>query len=331
MLCGHPTKGYLRLLAGCIAFFLLGVTQGLPGVHGFHAGNEWVFHYPVREGDRVRVEDSFVGLEARSSEFASRTVVEYQYCEYFNQQETLLAHAYTWLFRAERRAARRRRKYSKYQLPHPWKEAELKRIEDAVLSKKPRGSEPLYWEDVNVGDDLPPLVKGPFGMTDVIAYCVGADPVGLKAFKSSLEFYRAHPAWAVRDPTSHALEPIYAVHYNMAVAKAAGLPYPYDIGIQRQCWLIQLLTDYIGDEGWLIRNYAEYRRFYFYSDVIWLKGKVVRKYVSDEKEPVIYVETHATNQRGEDIMPGYSTIALPSRKHDYWPVKARLRKKVGMR
>jgi len=306
------------------------VLQGLPGVHAFHSGNDWTFHKTIRIGDKITPKCIFSGFELRPSKFAGKIGIEYQHAEFHNQNSELVAETDSWLIRAERSAAREQGKYSKYKLPHPWTEEELEKVEKEVLSEKQRGSDPRYWEDIEVGEKLPYVVKGPFGMTDMVAYCVGADPVGIRAFRCSLELYKKHPAWAVRDNSTSALEPIYAVHYNKSVANAAGLPYPYDVGVQRQSWLIQLLTNYIGDEGWLKKNYAEYRRFYYHSDVLWFTGMVVKKYLSNDREPCVDIETHAINQRGEDTMPGYSTIALPSRQHDYWPIKARQNGRIGI-
>jgi hypothetical protein len=153
--------------------------------------------------------------------------------------------------------------------------------------------------------------------------------VGIKAFLSALKEYRRHPAWAFRDPDTHALEPIYSVHYNKYAAQLAGVPAPYDVGVQRHCFLIQMLTNWMGDEGWLKRSYAEYRGFFFFSDVVWFVGKVVDKFIDEDGEPCVGIETHAVNQRGEDIMPGYSIVALPSRELNYWPVEARLRGMQG--
>jgi hypothetical protein len=85
-----------------------------------------------------------------------------------------------------------------------------------------------------------------------------------------------------------------------------------------------LLTNWMGDEGWLKSNYAEYRRFVYFSDVVWFSGKVTKKYVDDNGEHCIDIETHGTNQRGEDTVPGKSTVILPSRAAGTWPVEKRL-------
>ncbi len=100
----------------------------------------------------------------------------------------------------------------------------------------------------------------------------------------------------------------------------------YDVGTQRQQWLIQHMTNWMGDEGWLKTCYAEYRRFVYLSDVLWLKGKVTKKYIDEAEEACVDIETHAENQRGEDVMPGHSTIILPSRASHTWPVDKRLQR-----
>ena len=79
-----------------------------------------------------------------------------------------------------------------------------------------------------------------------------------------------------------------------------------------------------GDFAWLKKNYAEYRRFVYWSDVVWLRGKVVRKYVDEDGDYCVDIKSSAYNQRGEDTIPGYSTVALPSRDNNVWPLDSRL-------
>lgn len=303
------------------------VLQGLPGIHAFHSGNDWQFYKPIFIGDSITPECIFTGFDVKPSKFAGKTVFEYQRATFYNQRRELVAKTDLWLVRAERKAAREIGKYSTIQLPHPWTEEQLNKVDDEVLAEQIRGSKVRYWEDAETGEELTPVVKGPFGLTDMLAYCVGAAPVQVAAHGAQLRLYREHPAWAFRDPQTYAWEPIYGVHYNKAAANAAGLPYPYDVGVQRQGWLINLLTNWMGDEGWLKGNYAEYRRFVYHSDVIWFKGKVTNKYVDADGEHCVDIETSGINQRGENTMPGYSTVALPSREQGTWPVEMRLPKR----
>lgn len=210
------------------------VLQGLPGVHAFHSGNDWTFYKPARLGDKIIPERIFTGFEEKKSQFAGKTVIEHQQANFYNQDGDKLATTNLWLVRAERAAARSYGKYHELQLPDPWTEEQLREVEEDVLSEEIRGDNVKYWEDVEVGEELKPVVKGPFGLTDMVAYCAGASPVQLLAHGLALRLYRKHPAWGFRDPNTYAMEPIYSVHYNKATANAADLPYPYELGPQRQ-------------------------------------------------------------------------------------------------
>jgi acyl dehydratase len=300
------------------------VSIGLPGVHGFHSGSDWEFYKPVFCGEKIKPECILGGIEEKKSKFSQRTVKVIYDSKFYNQKGEVTAKVRSWSFRAERHTARKVGKYSDIKLPHPWTEEQLKKVEEEVLSEEIRGDKVRYWEDVKIGEELKPVVKGPFGLTDMVAYCVGAAPVNILAHHLSLDLYRKHPAWAFRDPNTYALEPIYSVHYNTAAANAAGLPYPYDVGTQRQSWLLHLLTNWAGDEGWVKKNYAEYRHFVYFSDVVWLEGKVTKKYADENGECCVDIETSGMNQRGENTIVGHSTVILPSKERKSWPAALRL-------
>lgn len=300
------------------------VSIGLPGVHGFHAGSEWEFYKPIHVNDVIVPECIFTHFEDKKSSFAGRIVIIHYDSRFYNQKNEVVAKVHSWSIRAERSAARKTGKYSEFQLPHPWKEDELRRIEAEVRAERVTGAEVRFWEDVQVGDELPPVVKGPFGLTDMVSYCVGAAPVPMFAHGLALDLFQRHPAWGFRDPNTMAMEPIYAVHYNKSAANAAGLPFPYDVGTQRQCWLMHMYTNWMGDEGWLKKNNAQYRQFVYFSDVVRFSGKVTSKYVDADGDYCVDIETTAINQRGGDTAPGTGTVALPSREHKTFPVRKRL-------
>ena len=299
------------------------VVEGLPGLHAWHSGNDWEFYKPIYVNDHITPKSTIIGFDVVRTAFSGKSLWRYQKAEFFNQRSELVARAYSWSLRAERKSTRKAGKYSRLKIPHPWTEEELLKIEEETLNEKIRGNDVRFWEDVGVGDELPPVIKGPFGLTDMIAYCVGATPVTLAAHGVQLRNYRKHPAWAFRDPDTHALEPVYGVHYNTLAAQSAGLPLPYTAGVQNQSWLINLLTNWMGDEGWIKRNYAEYRKFVYFSDVVWLKGNVIKKYVDEEGEYCVDVRCIGVNQRDEDVIPGFATIILPSKERGTWPVAKR--------
>lgn len=294
---------------------LAGLQFGWRGLAGFHSGSDMEFYRPILMNDVIRPEETFVDFDGpKPSKFADRMVIDYFEDKYFNQRNELVSKVIRWVIRVERKSARETGKYHRIELPHPWTEEELKKAEDEALQAEIRGNMLRYWEDTQVGEELKPIVKGPLGMTDMVAFILsGASPVKLAAHEVSLAEYRKKPAWAFRDPGTWALEPIFAVHYSKAGANAMGLPFPYNVGTQSHCWQIQLLTHWMGDDGWLKRSRAEYREFVYFSDVLWIKGKVVKKYIDETGNACVDVETHATNQRGEDVMPGEATVVLPSK------------------
>lgn len=305
-----------------------GTNFGWAGIGGFHCSTDVEFYYPVVRNDKITPECIFAGFEGpKPSSFAEKIIINNKENRYFNQRNQLVAKNNWYVIRMERAKARGKGKYSKLQLPHPWTEEELHEIEEEILSEKERGAETRFWEDVNVGDTLQPVVKGPLGLTDEIAYLIGGGaPIRrLAAHGVQLRIYRKQPAWAFRDPSTNALEPIFSVHYNKEAAFAqGGLPMQYDVGFQRHSWQIHMLTKWMGDDGWLKKSYAEFRNFVYFSDVVWVKGKVTKKYVDDAGEYCVGIETSAINQRGDDVMPGTAVIALPSRENGKYPLDSRL-------
>ncbi len=303
------------------------VIFGWRGLGGFHAGCNAELLKPIYVGDKIIAECVFKDFEGpKESSFADQTIIDHFENKYWNQDGALLAKYHWWVVHFARAKARKNKKEEHIELPHPWTEEQLAQIEQQVLSEEIRGSKPRYWEDVEVGEDVGPVVKGPLGVTDEIAYAIGgAVPVPrFKAHGVALRSYRKHPAWMFRDPNTFACEPIFAVHYNRAAANAMGLPQSYDVGLQRHTWGVHLITNWMGDTGWLKGSYTKYTKFVYLSDVVWLKGKVADKYIDEEGDHCVRIERCAVNQRGENVMPGYAIVALPSRTAKTSPLDKRI-------
>lgn len=307
---------------------LSGVQFGWRGLAGFHISTEVTFFRPIFLGDCLQFEATYLGFEGpKKSRFAEKVVIDSFEEKYFNQDHELIAISIRKVLRAERKKARMLSYYANIELPHPWKDEELRKIEDEVLNIKIRGNQIRYWEDVRLGEQLYELVKGPIGVMDMIAaMSVGLAPARIAGQAVALAEYKKRPAWAFRDPDTYAMEPLLAVHYNKEAAKAMGLPYPYDLGPQRQSWYIQHITNWMGDDGWLKRCYGEYRRFVFLSDVIRFRSKVVKKYWDKDGEPCVEIETNTYNQRGENVLVGKAIVVLPSKEKNYHPLDKRVNK-----
>lgn len=309
-------------IIGCFS----GIQFGWPGLGSFHSMSHITFDRPVYRGDTVDSSCLYDGFDGPApSKFAGRSVTDKFVNSYVNQLGERIATIRWNVINYERGQRLARTKTADKTeatkgpvLPHPWDEADVKEIEKRILAESPRGAEPRYWEDVNVGDALDVVTKGPVGLTDEIAFVAGGGtPIPrLKAHAASLHDYAKHPAWSFRDPITGAQEPIYSVHYNYQAAQAMGVAFQYDVGFQRQCWQIHALTHWAGDAAWIKECSAQYRKFVYLSDVVELRGEVVDKRVDADGEHVVEVSTSAVNQRGENTMPGSAVIALPTRDGD---------------
>ena len=317
---------------GCFS----GIQFGWPGLGSFHSMSHITFDRPVYWDDRVESSCVYDGFDGPSpSKFAGRSVTDRFVNSYLNQHGERIATIRWNVINFERgSASAKRAEGSPHEsaaadpaLPHRWQPDELAEIEARILAERPRGAQPRYWEDVSEGDLLETVTKGPIGLTDEIAFVAGGGtPIPrLKAHAAALHDYRAHPAWAFRDPVTSAQEPIYSVHYNLRAAQAMSVAFQYDVGFQRQCWQIHHLTHWAGDHGWVKECRAEYRRFVYLSDVIELRGEVTGKRIDADGEHVVDIATKAVNQRGETAMPGSAVIALPSRAEDGSPAGRRAR------
>ena len=293
-------------------YWTSGRTGGLPGVHGFHAGNDWVWHHPIMLGDRITVQEQFTGLEERQGEFAGRTMIQSSISTYRNQRGEVIAECKGWQFRAERRAARERGKYQRE--PHVYTEDEIFAIEEEMLNEEIRGATPRFWEDVEIGDEVPAVVKGPLSLGDIAAFEAGC--IGGMAHVFAVRESRRHPAFWYRDPTTGALEAVIRVHAASGTASQAGLPMAFDYGSQRMCWFGHPITNWMGNDGFLTRLYGEVRRFNYLGDTTWLKGRVSGKQIEGD-DHLVDLEIWAENQLGEMTAKGRAQVSLPTRAPEW--------------
>ncbi|MFZ2175601.1 MAG: MaoC family dehydratase, partial [Rhodococcus sp. (in: high G+C Gram-positive bacteria)] len=207
---------------GCFS----GIQFGWPGLGAFHNATQAHFYKPVYRGDTITATCRYDGFTGpRPSKFAGKMVTDHFINSYRNQNDELVARIDWQVVNFERASAKSRAtkptdKAGKPELvlPHPWSEEQILEVEEQILREKPRGAVPRYWEDVEVGEQIQTLTKGPIGLTDEVAFIAGGGtPIPrLKAHAAALVDYRAHPAWSFRDPVMGSSEPIYAVHYNKA-------------------------------------------------------------------------------------------------------------------
>ena len=105
---------------------------------------------------------------------------------------------------------------------------------------------------------------------------------------------------------------VQRLHWDPVRAAAIGLPAPYDYGQMRVAWLIHLITNWMGDDGWPSRSKSRVRDFNYLGDTHWCRGTVTAKR-QEAGHFVVDLGVAATNQRGTATTPGEATVILPSR------------------
>ena len=284
---------------------------GLPGVHSFHSGWDWLWFKPVKVNETITWTYRPVDIVEKKSEFALRTVIIYAEGIYRNQRDEIVAKCIGWSIRAERGTARDQGKYKELQVYRITPEMQ-QYVEDCLDKEEVRGATPRYWEDINVGDELPQLFKGPLSIGDMWAWGQGLGGGG-EAHAFKVRSLRKHPAWGWRNPETGARETINQVHGQDDAARGIAIPVAYDLGGQRNAWIGQIITNWMGDDGFLKSLYCEYRRFNVFGDIQFIKGKVTKKYELNG-EHLVDLDAWAENQRGEVTAPGKATVRLLSKE-----------------
>ncbi len=147
----------------------------------------------------------------------------------------------------------------------------------------------LYWDNVNEGDEIPPI--GKVATTQSLVKWAGA----------SGDFV--------------------PLHYDDEFATASGVGKPIVHGALKRQWLVHLMTDWAGEDGFLKKFSCQYRRMDYprrmkslvepHDGETWTcKGKISHKYVDGDQHLVdcdIWVE----NGNGDVTTPGTATVILP--------------------
>ena len=200
---------------------------------------------------------------------------------------------------------------SQPRLPHYiYDKEELEYIDRAYAEwDKKRGDEPRYWEDVAVGDELPPLIHGP--RTEFEQACAWA-AVGY-TLSHNLNMARKYSWYVWRDPETGYFHDGEEGHISDKVAIAHfGTGMTITMGWETEMELMKLITAWMGDDGFLKQFQSQMRTVNPIEDVSINRGKVTRKYV-ENGEHLVDLAVWSDSIRGWIVGPGHATVALPYR------------------
>ncbi|CAB3836235.1 MULTISPECIES: MaoC family dehydratase N-terminal domain-containing protein [Achromobacter] len=291
-----------------------GYVGGLPGVHAMWSGADWTWHKTVKRNDTISTEAHLKNLIEHQTRFAGRAVQQIYHVDFFNQDGDKVAEADSWCFRTERDHAREQgSKYAEVRAREPrrYSPEEIKEAYKLYAQEEVRGATPRYWEDVKEGEELPVMFKGPMTVTGFIAFAQGWGGLYIRANKLAWQLIDAHPGVGITNRFGIPDVP-ERVHWEEDFALEVGAPGAYDYGPERNSWLTHHLTNWMGDAGFLRKSTCKIRRHNPEGDMLFFKGKVVRKYVEDGRH-LVEIEQEARNQDDELSVLGSGVVELPTR------------------
>jgi acyl dehydratase len=294
---------------------LSGYVGGLPGIHAMWAGADITWHRPMRRGDMFRADAHLKDLIEHETRFAGRAVQQIYHVDISNQDDEPVCSGDSWCFRTERDTAREagsKYEHVRARPPVQYGPDDLARLADAYASERRRGGEPRYADGVAVGEELPPMAKGPMTVTGFIAFAQGWGGLYIRANRLAWDQLRKHPALGI--PNRFGVPDVpERVHWENDLAEAVGTPAAYDYVPERCSWLIHHLTDWMGDAGILRQHRCEIRRHNPVGDTIFITGEVTRVLDDASGNPLVEVSQRAVNQDGELSATGTGVVQLPGR------------------
>lgn len=321
---GHgPQAGFIKspMYGDPIPKEIREATKGLfRGVHVFVSGGTWDWYRPIYPGDRIYCYTGAESVEEKKSEYADKSVIRVSRSVNLNQRGEVIGVYRTLTVNTARKKSREKGKYADIQ-PATYTDEDYEKIDEIYASEKPRGADPRYFEDVSMGDELPPMVKGPLTVTDIQAFHMGGYgqvPYGLRAERLGYKNRQRIKPFYIKNEQG-----IYDVaqrlHWDSEWAKGIGNPMAYDYGVLRQCWLYHYVSDWIGDDGFIERLEDSIRKFNFIGDTQFLSGTVVNKR-EEAGRYLVDLELHMTNQNDVETAYGSATVSLPSREAGLSPL-----------
>lgn len=150
-----------------------------------------------------------------------------------------------------------------------------------------------YFEEVELGDELGPLLKEPT-REQVLAY---VSPSTYLAPSASVDTPELRSSRFTSDEA----------------AQSEGIRGIIVPGNMSMCFLSQLLDDWAGDQGWLTKLRVNFRRMVEPGDKLECKAIVTDMQVVDGRN-LVTLDAYIENQKGERPIQGTAEVVLPSRE-----------------
>jgi acyl dehydratase len=277
----------------------------------------WNFFRPIRVGDSFRVWVCHPKMEdiTKLEEDAVRTFKVTREVRFINQRDevtTTCQHDVYEIIWPPGTDTGEKKEVS-YTKEYVYTKEEIEAIDRIADAEEIRGAKPRYWEDVEVGDEVKPIVMGPLTTWDTVVELQG---MGLGRLPMR-EVRRQTPDRVIIDPVTNI--PHKSIEFHLT-EQGGILNRSYSstvLGVTSQHVLARTVTNWMGDDGFLKRLAWRKLANHRLGDTIFGRGRVVKKYISDNGEYLVDLDVWMESNRGYVSNLGPATVSLPSRGKDF--------------
>ena len=213
-----------------------------------------------------------------------------------------------------------------------WTDEELDALEERKMTwiqmMHDLGHGERWWDDVNVGDQLPERVFGPHTVasftTEWRSYLFSVwgtldrREINLEDFGFTKEM-----AGHENDPIMERINPELTDgayigasrgHLFPKYARKIGMPRAYGYGASMGAWVTDYLAGWAGEHGWVFHSTANYRGPALSGDITIQTAEVVDKMIDEEGRHLIQVKHLMKSQKGVTMCTGVAEIVLPKKR-----------------
>ena len=291
--------------------FCAASMRGFPGVHSWQLGNSFEWLDVIRRNAEFTDRSVMESVEEAKSSYAGGVAYDQTIRTEFIERGSnkVICVGRQYIRRFERDKGRSAAKYKREK--QVWSEKEIQAVAEKYLEeeKSIRGATPRFAEDVRVGDTLPAIIRGPLTVTDCVTFNLGWGGAYSFAHGYAYRFLRRAPGAFPLDASGVPDAP-ERTHWIDSFAQSVGAPAAFDYGPQRLGWCVTLVTNWMGDDGFVQKFRGRILKPNYHGDLVTLSGTVTGV---DAAASTVDIEIHGVNQLDELVCNGSATVLLPKK------------------
>lgn len=304
-------------------------NQGtVPNSHMLFGGDEQWFYGPrVYPGDRLRMDRMLFDYRVTNTGFAGPTLFSRGDTTYVNQRGEFIAKQRATAIRYRADLARQKDSFASDAAEPTWTEEELAGFErekmEWIESFRALGHAARLFGSVKTGDKLPRRLIGPHSIQSFTGEH-RSDQGGWGSYTHSDLPFTSNPGFIPemqRDWDALKKDPVLSDgmkygpgrgHVQPRYGRLIGMPRAYGYGASMCAWVVDALTNWAGEYGFLRHHNTRYRTPAFSGDITRMNCEIV---TTRPDEPAgfgtVQVRYELVNQKDAQLALGTAEIELP--------------------